>query len=209
MNDKQRYRRLRLLIGRLNKERKTQGKKIDILCNDLIAAHRDFIKKFDTLSFKANFYESIVGITNLNKLFDTVCRFIEDEIPDVNTTLFLRKPEGFELHISQSHQPITLKKQPLEDCFTAELVDCICKSNKICTLDDMFAMGLQANPTMLSKTSPLTIPLGQLGSSLGFLLLYRSSEKKLTHDELKNISAITPGLSLAIESCQALCRSVD
>ncbi len=207
MNHKQRYRRLRLLISRLNKERKTQAKKIDILCNDLIAAHRDFIKKFDTLSFKAGFYESIVGITSLNNLFDTVCEFIEDEIPNVSSALFLRKAQGFELHISQSHQPITLKKQRLEDCFTAELVDSICKSNKSCTLDDMFAMGLQANPTMLSKISVRTIPLGKLASPLGFLLLYRSSEKKLTPDKLKNISAITPGLSREIEFCQELCRS--
>jgi hypothetical protein len=37
VGDKQRHRRLRLLIKKLNKERKKQAKKIDILCNDLIA----------------------------------------------------------------------------------------------------------------------------------------------------------------------------
>jgi len=61
----------------------------------------------------------------------------------------------------ESDQPITLDKQHLENCFTPELVDNICKSNKICTLDDMFAMGLQGN---LNKISTVTIPLGKPGS---------------------------------------------
>ena len=60
MDHKQRYRRLRLLIARLNKERKKQAKKTDILCNDLIAAQRGFIKRLGTISFAADFYEAIV-----------------------------------------------------------------------------------------------------------------------------------------------------
>ena len=66
MDSKQRKKRLRLLIGKLNKERKKQAKKIDILCNDLIAAQRDFIKRLSTISFTADFCESIIGVSDLN-----------------------------------------------------------------------------------------------------------------------------------------------
>ncbi len=209
MDHKQRHRRLRLLISKLNKERKKQAKKIDILCNDFVTAQRNFIKKLNTISFTANFYETIVGTTDLNNLILIASKFIKNEIPNATVALFLHQEDDLELHMFESDQPITLDKQHLENCFTPELVDNICKSNKICTLDDMFAMGLQGNLVKLNKISAVTIPLGKPGQSLGFILIYRSSEKKLTPDELNNIAAITPGLSQAIASCQALLHPVD
>jgi len=200
---------LRLLISKLNKERKKQTKKIDILCNDLIAAQRDFIKRLDTISFTANFYETIAGITELSSLILLASKLIKYETADANVAFFLRQADNFELHIFESTQPILLEKQGLENCFTPEAVDNICKANKICTLDDMFAMGLQGNLTRLNEISAATIPLSQLGPSLGFILIYRSAQNKLTADELNNIAAISPGLSRAIASCRVLCQSAD
>ncbi len=247
MDYKQRHRRLRLLIRKLNKERKKQAQKIDILCNDFISAQRDFIKRLNTINFTANFYEAITGITDLNGLLYVVGKLIKDEVPDSNVAFFLLQADSFELYMTsmssvesfQSNQPlvpvvtqvqaITLEKQHLpvpvvaqaqvENCFTPELVDNICKSNKLCTLDDMFAMGLQGNLIRLSKISAITVPLRRFartcgnasagGSSLGFILIYRSSTAKLTPEELNNISAVTCGLSRAIQSCQVLLHSAD
>jgi len=205
--DHTRQKKLRLLISKLNKERKKQAKKIDILCNDLIAAQRGFIEKLKTISFTANFYEAIVGTTDLSSLFYTAGKLIKEEIPDANIAFFLRQQDNFELHLFESDQPITLEKQRPENCFTSEWVDNICKLNKICTLDDMFAMGL--NLVSLNKISAVTIPLGQFGPSLGFILIYRSSQNKLTPDELNNISAVTGGLSRAIQAHQVLLHSAD
>ncbi|MHC4624598.1 MAG: hypothetical protein ACYS4W_11935 [Planctomycetota bacterium] len=204
VEDKKRHVRLRLLTKKLNKERKKQAKQIDILCNDLIAAQRDFIKKLDTFRFTADFYESIVGATDINSLFQMASQLVRDEIRDANVVFFLRKDDDFELHIFQGDQPTTLTQQDLENCFTRELVDNICKSNKVCKLDDMFAMGLQGNLKMLNKVSAATIPLCDLGSSPGFILIYRRSRNELTSDELSKATAITRGLSRAIRSCQLL-----
>ena len=209
MDDKQRYRRLRLLIKKLNKDRKKQNLKIDILCNDLIAAQRNFIKRLGVINFAANFYESIIGTTDLNKLLYTAVEFIKAENENVNVTFFLRQEESFELHMFESGRPIPIEKQYIESCFTPELMDNISKSNKVCTIDDMFAMGLNGNLNELNKISAVTIPLGLLGSSLGFILVYRSSESKLTTDEIGRISYVISGLSRAITSCQALSSAAD
>jgi len=109
----------------------------------------------------------------------------------------------------ESNRLIAIEKQYIESCFTPELMDNISKSNKVCALDDMFAMGLQGNLNELNKISAVTIPLGLLGSSLGFILVYRSSENKLTADEISRISAAISGLSRAITSCQALSSAAD
>ncbi len=209
--DHQRHRRLRLLISKLNKERKKQAKKIDILCNDFIAAQRDFIDKLNTVSFTADFYESIIGITDLGGLLHVASKLIRDEIADVSVTFFLRQSAngGFELHMFESEKPIGLEKYRLENCFTAELVEQICKSNKLCTVDDMFAMGLQGNLVGLNKISAVTVPLGELGQSLGFVLIYRSSQNKLATLQLSRVSAIRAGLARAIQACQVLLPSTD
>lgn len=246
MDHKQRHRRLRLLIGKLNKERRKQAQKIDILCNDFVSAHRDFIERLNTINFTANFYEAIVGTTDLRSLLYTAGKLIKDEIPESNVAFFvlgssfhrnhvlqkdgkmgIRKKslngaplqrDSFKLYIFESDQPITLGGQHLsapvvsqaqvQNCFTSELVDNICKLNKLCTLDDMFAMGLQGNLIELNKISAVAVPLHRFGSSLGFILIYRSSENKLTLGELSNISAVTCGLARAIQSCQMLVHSI-
>jgi hypothetical protein len=240
--DQQRHKRLRLLISKLNKQRKKQAKKIDILCNDFIAAQRDFIERLNAVSFAADFYQSVIGLTDLSKLLHTVSKLIKQEVTHANVTFFLRQstdcglkdftaetaeiaePElsfndylsvlsassavkKSKLHTFESEKPIGLEDYRLENCFTAELVEQICKANKLCNLDDMFAMGLQGNLVGLSKVSAVTVPLGDLGQSLGFILIYRSSENKLTTDELSRISAIRAGLARAIQACQVLLRS--
>lgn len=180
-----------------------------MLCNDLIAAQRDFIRRLNTISFAADFYKSIIGITDLARLLTTTRKLIKDELADVNVSFFLRNinsstvPSGL-WDTPEGDKLITSAKKCFEKYFTNEVVENICKSNKICSIDEMFAMGLQGNLIELNKISAFAIPLGQFGQSVGFMLVYRSSENKLTADELHKISAVTCGLSRALQSCQAL-----
>jgi len=185
------------------------AQKIDILCRDLISAQRNFIKRLGTISFTANFYEAIIGTNDLSDLLCTASKLIRDEIGDCNVVFFLFGADHLALHTFESGQPITHEHQHLENYFTPEIVDNICKANKLCTLDDMFAMGLQGNLIKLSEISAFTIPLGQFGSSLGFILVYHTSQNTVTAEELSKVSVVTCGLSRAIQSCQMLLHSAD
>jgi transcriptional regulator with GAF, ATPase, and Fis domain len=198
-----------MLLKKLNKERKKQSKKIDILCNDMISAQRDFIKRLSTIDFRANFYEAIMGTTDLSCLLSTSAAIIKEETDDANIIFFLRQTDNFEIHTFDNTQANSLENQRIESCFSYELMTNICMSNKICTIDDMFAMGLQGNLIGLNTISAVTIPLGFAGSVQGFMLIYRSLEKKLTTREITNISAISCGLSQAIYSSQVLAHSSD
>jgi len=213
VGDEQRHRRLRLLLKKLNKERKKQSRQIDILCNDLIGAQRNFIKKLNTISFIASFCESIIGATDLNNLLSTAVRIIKAETSDANVIFFLRQGDDFQLHAFESptfapggigQTCRTLEKQHLEACFNHELMDNICKSNKVCTLDEMFALGLQGNPIGLNQFSMVSVPLALPGLSLGFMLLYRPSENRLTADEIERVTSASYGLSRAIAGCAAV-----
>jgi len=208
VGDEQRHRRLRLLLRKLNKERKKQSRQIDILCNDLIGAQRNFIKRLNTISFIASFCESIIGTTDLNNLLSTAVRIIKAETSDANVIFFLRQGDDFQPHAFESPTfapggTIVLERQHLEACFNPELMDNICTSNKVCTLDEMFALGLQGNPIGLARLSVVSIPLALPGLSLGFMLLYRPSENRLTADEIERVTSASYGLSRAIASSQA------
>jgi transcriptional regulator with GAF, ATPase, and Fis domain len=202
--NEQRHIRLRRLTKELNRQRKRQAKQIDILCNDFIAAQKDFIKKLNIINFTSGFYESILGATDLNSLLYTTVKLMKEELDNTNVTFFLRQGETFEVHIFESTSPVTLEKQHLENCLSPDVMDNICQANRVCTLEDMVEMGLEGSPAGLNNISAVTIPLSSSGSSVGFILVYRSSEKKITPDDLKNVLAVTSGLSQAIQSCRKL-----
>ena len=224
MNDEIRNKRLRLLIRRFNKQRKQQAKQIDILCNDIISAHKDFLKAVKTISFAADFYNAIAGITDLNELLYTAGSSIQKHTPDIHVAFFLLIPsaveglvpggmeempaDNFELHVFESEHQLDLEERRIENFFTSELVVNIAKSNRICTIDDMLGIGLQCSPACLEKLSVSAIPLSTQGSSSGFVLIYRSSQKPFTVEDLRAIAQIAPGLARSIASCRALVSSI-
>ena len=204
MDHKERYKKLRLLIRKLNRNQKQQAKKIDILCNDMISSQRDFIQKLNTLSFTANFYEAILGKTDLNDLLCQATRLIKCKIIPANVAFFLHHENGFKMCMFENEESITANGRRLESCFTSEVIENVYKSNKVCSLENLFDMGFQGGLGMLRQFSAATIPLWQSGSSIGFILVYRDCEKPLTSSELNEISTITSGLSQAIQSCESL-----
>ena len=209
MNNKNRHQRLLALLKKVNQERKKQAKQIDILCNDMIGAQRNFIQRLKTIDFRANFYESIMGATDLNCLLSTASVIIKEESNNANIVFFLRNGESFEIYTFDENQGNDSQWQNIEDCFNPELMTNICKSNKICDINDLFAMGLQGNLTCLNALSVVTIPLGSIGSVQGFMLICRSSNNKLNSDEIRKISSITSGLSQAIYACRILTHSSE
>ncbi len=212
MNDEKRNQRLRFLIRRVNKERKKQARQIDILCNDLIAAQKHFVKSLKVIGFAADFYEAIMGLTELNDLLVSASNLIKDQVQDANIAFFLISGGSFEMHIFESEQPIDLlspgviaeENSRIENFFNFELVETIAQSNRICTIEDMLTMGLCANPLQLEKISAVAVPLNHHSSSLGFVLLYRSNTSPFGPQELQSIDHISPGLARAIAACRSL-----
>jgi len=208
VNRTKRDERLRLLVARLNKERKKQAKQIDILCNDIIAAQRQFIKDLAVLSFAANFYEATAGAADLRELLYIAASFIRQEIVDANVAFFIQRQGSSELHIFEGEQVGGEDEARLENCFTNELVNAVAKSNRICSIEDMLGLGLEASPVFLRRFSVYAIPLAHKGLSRGFILLYRSSRNPLSADELKRVCGITTGLSRSVGSCKTLVPAV-
>jgi len=197
MDHERRSRKLRALFKVLNRQRKVQAQKIDILCNDIITAQKDFISRLNTVHFTAQFYETIIGTIDLRELLDKAGELLQHEIGGINVVFFLRRGTGHMMHICRD-EPIGDQNSQMQNYFTSELVGNVCRSNTICTIEDLFEHGLEANPSEMKNISAATIPLSLSGMCLGFILMYRLSDKRLTSDHLTSACSITRGLSQAI-----------
>ncbi len=202
MDQSQRLTRLRLLVKRVNKERKRQAGKIDILCNDLISAHRDFIHRLRGVAFAAQFYKSLLGAADTQTLLSRAARSLQEELSGTNVCFFLRQPEGPAAQVSRREEALLVDDKPLEERFTDELVESICKANKPCAAEELFGMGLAGNPQSFKRISLSTLPLSDLGRSLGFVLLSRPVAQPLTKAELHRANLVLCGLSHAIVGCR-------
>ena len=202
MSKQLRNKRVRLLVKKLNAERKNQAQKLDIICNDLITTQRDFISTVNLLAFTSNFYESIIGLADLKSVFYCAAKLIKHQLGELNITFFLPKDNNFEIYVFENEQPQPGQFNPSE-CFTPELVDAVCKSNEICNLNSLVSMGLEVNPSALKKISAATVPLGSFGVSEGFILMYRNSEIDFTTTQLNYLTSISTGFARAIQYIKA------
>lgn len=202
MSQTDRHRRLRLLLKNLNRQRKRQASKIDILCNDLISAQRAFISRLHAISFAAQFHKSLLGSTDLDDLLSRAARAIRQELPGANVSFFLRHSDSCERYVPRDDRVRPPGERDPEDSLTPELTENICKSNRPCTLDDMVGMGLEGNLEGLGRLSIATLPLKDFGRSLGFVLLYRRSPQVLDGEELDRVNSAMCGLSQAIRSAR-------
>ena len=197
-----RRKRIRQLISRLNKTRRSQRKKIDILCNDMLQAHAGFIEHLQRFSFAANFYETILSETDLHSLLNTAAESMTAQADDFDIAILLTGMDQFDVNLRNSSVKTDITLKLLQDCFSDSLIRDICHSNKICSVEDMCGMGLQASPAVLSKITMAAIGLGRKGTPQGVLLLYRSAGKPLRIEQFGPIASITKGLANAIRSCK-------
>lgn len=209
MSQTERHKRLRLLLKKLNRQRKWQASRVDILCNDLISAHRVFLHRLQGIGFSAEFYRSLLGSTDLHDLLTRAGRSIRQELPGVSVRFFLRQTDGYGFRAVEHDLMPVLEGPGPEELLPAEVLDSICKSNRPCTTEDMRSMGLEDGLDELDEFSMATLPLQDLGRSLGFLLLYRRLPETLDPRELGRIELITCGLSEAIRAARVPLPSAE
>jgi len=187
------------LVRKLNRARKKQARQIEILCGDFVELHRDLIKRLGRIDFRARFYESICGVTELHQLVTIAAELFRTKISGVNVTFVLRRGDKYEKHIFESGQS-NWGSGRLEDCLNDELMHKLCDANGICSLEDLLMMGLQAKPDTLSDISVFVVPFGQRGSAGGFFLLYRPADHPLGSEEVKSAAAVKTGLYRSIQA---------
>jgi len=202
-----RNKRLRAMVRQLNAERKRHAMKVDILCNDLVESQKQFISRLNTIDFSSGFYESIIGATELDKLFNQAAGMIESQVFGAEVAFFLRKNNRIDIYPDRDWGNVSQGFRNIKNCMNLSLADMVCNANKVCTLEEIFAMDVDGSLEGAEKLSAVAFPIGSAVKAGGFMLVSRDGENPLVSREIANIAAITSGLSKAVELCQMLaCR---
>ncbi|MFA5424054.1 MAG: hypothetical protein WC374_09390 [Phycisphaerae bacterium] len=201
MKESKRNSRIRALVKCVNSHRKKQAAQIDMLCKDIIASHSNFLDTVRTLSFAAEFYESIIGVRNLEEMFCTCASVIRKQIGDVNLVFFISRQADFQSYAFDCSTNGTEEINRLEQYFTRELIESVTKTNHPCSPDELLGMGLQVSPAILKNLSVITVPIAANGPIVGFILLYVNDGQHLDRHQIKPLSYIRRGLLQGIRTC--------
>lgn len=203
----ERHKRVRLLVRKLNRARKKQAKQIDILCHDLIDAQRDFNRRLSVFGLTAVFYKAILGIHDLETLLNVASEHIVETTDATQVVFVIRNDTGCRPYVGRESTLLSEPEVRIEQLLSPEVMDGICNACRICTMDDMLALGLQIRPTDLSQVSAITVPLTDGACARGFCLLYQEAEHPLNMIQQKQLLSISGGLAKAIAACEILSRS--
>lgn len=194
--------RLRQLVRKLNHVKRSQKKQIDILCNDILSAHADFINHLKNFQFAADFYESILGIASPDQLAKAVGEYFTDNLDDINIALVFMTAGQPQVHIYSSNPTLEDIPSQISSYLSARMVQLVCQTGKICSADQLCEMGFFASPAVLKKISLAAFGLNKSGPALGMMIVYRSASQPLSASELTRIGSIAPGISTALKNLQ-------
>lgn len=198
----ERYRKIKKIVKAVNQKRRAQARQIDILCHDLIQAHRLFIQKLDAAMFAVELYENMLDKRDLSELLLTAAQCIHQELPCANVAFFLKQKDSFQLHLFQDEPTENQSQERLLDSFSNDLVLEICRQNRISLTADLLAMGMLANPALLKELELFTLPLSASHHTLGFILVYMPTCHDSVPPRIDKLAAICPGLTRAIQVCR-------
>jgi hypothetical protein len=189
-------------IRNLRLRQKKYAQKIDILCHDIVGAHGEFIEKLNNLTFSLQFHEALLGATDVCGILESATEFLRHNLQNTSAAVFIIEPKGFDIHFAGASEQFSIEKSRFEKWFTPQVVYEISHSRQVCTLEQMLAIGLEAPPTAIKHLTAAAVPLGQIGKAMGFVLLYRSSDKPFSSQELSKSASAMPALRIAIERIQ-------
>jgi hypothetical protein len=186
------------MVRRLNRNRKIQAKKIDMLCGDFVKFNRGFLDQLKNHELTLTYYEKILGISSLELLLDTTAEFIQDSILTANVAIYVQG--SFKSHICDSQALNDFDGLELEKYFSNDLISHICGSYNCMGIDDLLEAGFNAGPEILKRITAVAIPFCQPNVGWAFIIVYRDSASPITPGEIKAVCSLLPGLSKAANS---------
>ncbi len=198
--------RLRQLVRKLNRIRRAQKQQIDILCNDILSAHGDFVNHLKSFRFAADFYESLLGAANLDAIAAITGEFFTENIAGCSAAIIFTTSDSPQMYFHSKDHNLEDIPSHFSPDLTPKMVEAVCQSSQICSADDLCRMGFFAGPAVLKRITLAAIGLNNTGPALGMILVYRCADKPLSNSELSIVSSVVKGIAKAVKTLQSASR---
>jgi hypothetical protein len=194
--DTNRYTRLRGLVHGVNRQRKIQARKIDILCNDMVGAHRAMLERLDNLAFAGRLHESLIGHSSAPDILTALSTVLASRFGECGVAVLLLELDGITLH--DTHAGLSDEVAGLPSYFTVENIRAICASTRTYSITELLTLPVEIPPMTAEHTTASAIPLKLAHNSMGIVLLYNEAERPLAPRLVSTTATAAPAIARAL-----------
>jgi DNA-binding response OmpR family regulator len=192
--------RLRLAVRRLNDARRLVTKKVDLLCNDLVAAYGDLSRQLDLVRTTESFRGVVVNSEDLEQMLCHAMDWILRQIGYANVAIWLAGPDpDFQLG---AYMKYTIAGEPaLTEAMRDGLLQVLRRQGMLHLNGDEAAKLMSpAELRFLRNQTVLGIHCTYLGESIASIVLFREGAKPFTADDAATLRAIAPVFAITLAS---------
>lgn len=190
--------RLRVAVRRLNDARRLVTRKVDLLCNDLVAAYGDLSRQLDLVRTTESFRGVVTSSDDLEQMLCHAMDWILRQIGYANVAIWLAGPEpDFQLG---AYMKYTISGEPaLTEAMRQGILQTLRRDGMVHLSPSEAAKILSPSESQhLRNQTILGIHCTYLGESLAGIVLFRDGNKPFTMDDAATLRAIAPVFAITL-----------
>lgn len=190
--------KLKDTVKRLNVARKTVGKKVDLLCNDLIAAYGELSRQMDGVRIQQSFQQFLEKANGLEQLLCHGMDWMLRQVGYCNIGIWLTTAEQ-ELQLGAFMKYTIAAEKDLIDALQKNLLRVTMRRGLLRVGGaEAKALLTPVESKYLAGQDILAINCTYLGESLGVLALFRDSKTPFSDDDVAALRGICPLFALSL-----------
>jgi FixJ family two-component response regulator len=195
--DEARIERLKSAVRRLNESRRKVGRKVDLLCNDLVGAYGELAKQLDQVRTQEGFRSLLAAARDLEQLLCHAMDWMLRQHGYCNIAIWLAGQDQFQLGAYMKHT--IAGDPPLIDAMRQGLLRRVVKEGFLHLEADTAEQAMTAAETrFLRGQTVLGTHCTYLGESLAVVILYREGARPFTAADAEIIKSIGPIFAVSL-----------
>ncbi|HEX4054500.1 MAG TPA: response regulator [Tepidisphaeraceae bacterium] len=190
--------RLRVAVRRLNDARRLVTKKVDLLCNDLVAAYGDLSRQLDLVRTTESFRGVITSSNDLEQMLCHSMDWLLRQVGYANVAIWLAGPEpDFQLG---AYMKYTVAGDPtLTEAMRSGLLQIVRREGLVhFDAEEANKVLSAAELRFMRNQTVLAIHCTYLGESLASIVLFREGDKPFCPEDVMTLRAIGPVFAIAL-----------
>jgi CheY-like chemotaxis protein len=188
---------LRSAVRRLNQARRMVGKKVDLLCNDLVGAYGELAGQLDQVRTQEGFRNLLAAARDLEQLLCHAMDWMLRHLGYSNVAVWLAGNEQFQLGAYMKHTIVG--DAALMEAMRHGLVRKLMTENFIhLSAPDARRVLSSAEARLMPDQAILAAHCTYLGESLAMVVLFREGSREFTPADAATLKAIAPIFAVAL-----------
>ena len=194
-----RVRRMRRTLKKLSEARRMVGKKVDLLCNDLVSAYGEIARQMDVVRTREDFRKAIENPAGLEQLLCHAMDWIMRKLGYANMAVWLATENTFQLG---AYIKYTQQSTPeLAEAIRSGVVQRALRDGMVrINAEDAKRQLSAAELKHMDGNCVLAANCSYLGESLAVLVLFRQGSQPFTGEDAEAIRLIAPVFAVALSA---------